>query len=98
MPLIARNLDVHTSDLLSAAFDDAIEPDVVLKRVGTNDVIVVAIKKTNGNAAGLIDASRDRFELYRNVNVLGDEWFKNGQRKPIVCSVRAGLFDRTTSK
>ena len=64
VPLVARNFCVPTVNLLSTTVNDAVETNIVLKRIGTNDVIVVAIKKTNGNAGCLIDISRDRFKFY----------------------------------
>src|SRR5262245_2040148 len=98
MPHIAGNFDVLPCNLLPATVDDPIETNVVLKRVGTNDVVVVTIKETNGNACRLIYASRDRFEPYGNVNVLADDWFKNSQRKTIVSSVGTRLLNYTTCK
>ena len=95
LPVTFVSLPVN---LFSTTFNNAVETNVVLKRIGTNDVIVVAIKETNGNACRLIDASRDRFEPYGNINVFGDDWFKNGERKTIVGSICTGLFDHSASK
>ena len=93
-----RNFGVHTANLLSTAFDDAVKTNIVLKRIGADDVVVVAIEDTDSNAACLIDAPRDRFEAYGNVNVPGDNWFKYSKRKTIVRPVGARLFNHVTGK
>ncbi len=98
VPLIAGNFGVRTTDLFTTTLNDAVKTNVVLKRIGADDVIVVGIEETNGNPTRLVDTSSDRFELYGNVNVLGDDWFKNGQRKTIVCLVYTGLFDHSAGK
>lgn len=62
MPLSARNLDIFACKLLSMTFYDAVKTNVVLKRIGADDIVVVGIQNTDSNSTRLVDASRDRFE------------------------------------
>ena len=98
MPFTAGNFGVRTTDLFTSTSNDAVKANVVFERIGADNVVVVGIEETNDNPTRLVDASSDRFELYGNVNVLGDNRFKNGQRKTIICLVFAGLFDRSPCK
>src|SRR5262245_33427789 len=43
MPFTAGDFGVDAIDLLSAAFDDTIKTNIVFERVGSDNVIVVAI-------------------------------------------------------
>src|SRR5215475_15219697 len=98
MPLITGNFDIHAVDLIAAAFNDAVKPDIVFKRIGADNVVVVFVNETDSNSTCLIDAPSDRLEPYGYLKVSGDHWFKNGQRKTIVRSLRARLFNRSASK
>ena len=63
MPLTTGNFGIHTVNLLSTAFDDAIKTNIIFERVGADNVIVVTVENTDSNAARLIDAPTDRFEF-----------------------------------
>ena len=77
MPFIAGNFDVLAANLFTTASNNAIKANIVLKRIGADDVVVVTIKDTHSNSTRLIDASSDRFEPYGDINVLGDDWFSD---------------------
>ena len=49
---ISRDLERHALDLTPIAFDDAIEPDVVFKRVRADDIVIVWIYKPQRNSGG----------------------------------------------
>ena len=87
MPLTAGNFGIYTINLLSTAFNDAVKTDVVLERIGANNVIVVAIENADSNAAGLINVSGNRFESYGNIDVLGDDRLNDCERETIIRSV-----------
>jgi hypothetical protein len=48
--------------LFTTTLNNAVEANVVLKRICADDVIVVGIEDTDGNPTRLVDASSDRFE------------------------------------
>ena len=56
-----RSVDV--ADRPARAAPGVIERDVVLERVGTGDVVVVAVVPAPDDAAGLVLAARDRLQL-----------------------------------
>src|SRR5215470_19890152 len=93
MPFTAGNLGVDAVNLLSAAFDDAIKTNIVFERVGTNHVVVVAVESADSDTRCLIDLAGDGFELQGDINVLGGDGIKNCERKTIIGSVRARLFN-----
>src|SRR5262245_30506660 len=93
MPLIASDLGVHPVDLFAAASDHAIKANIVLKGIGANDVVVVGIGNSDCNAARLVYATCNRFELQGDVDVLRHYGIKDSKRKTIVRAVGAGLFD-----
>src|SRR5690242_13352459 len=98
MPFTAGNLGIHTGDLLSTAFNDAVKTNVVLQRVGANNVVVVAIKDTDCDAPGAIYVPGDRFKFYGSIDVLGGNRVKNCEWETIVRSVDTGLFNCATCK
>ena len=93
VPHPARDFYVLPANLLTAAFDHAIKSDIVFKRVGAHDVIIVGIKDTNSDSPGLIDVPCDRFEAERNFDVFGADLPEDCKRKAIVRPIRAFLFD-----
>src|SRR5262252_6338473 len=93
MPLTAGNFGVDAVNLLSAAFDDAIKTNIVFERVGTNNVVVVAVENADGDAPGLINVAGGGFEFQGDFNVLGGDRIKNCERETIIGSVRARLFN-----
>src|SRR5262249_18122816 len=98
MPFTAGNLGVDAVNLLSAAFDNAIKTNIVFERVGSNNVVVVAVESEEGDAPGLINGAGDGFEFQRDINVLGDDGIKNCERETIIRSVRARLFNCAAGK
>ena len=98
MPLTAGNFGIYAINLLSTAFNDAVKTDVVLECVGADNIIVVAVENSDSNAARLINVSGDRFEFYGNIDIRGDNRTKYCERKTIVGSVRARLFDCAARK
>src|SRR6478609_399247 len=98
MPLTADNFGIYTINLLSTAFNNAVKTDVVLECIGADNIIVVAVEDADSNAAGLIDPPTNRFEFQGDIDVLGDDGIKNGERKTIVRSVRARLFNCAACK
>src|SRR6476660_4941194 len=93
MPFTGGNLGVDAVNFLSAAFDDAIKTNIVFERVGTNNVVVVAVENADSDTPGLINVAGDGFEFQRDINVLGDDGIKNCERETIIRSVRARLFN-----
>src|SRR6516162_575655 len=98
MPLAAGDFSVDAVYLLPAAFDDAVESDIVFERVGTHNVIVVAIKNTNSDTPCLINVAGDGFEFQGDIDVLGGDGIKNCERETIIGSVRARLFNGAACK
>ena len=82
--------------MFAPALDDAIESDVILKRVGANHVVIVGVLEPHGDAPGLIDLAGDRLESDFNVKIGGGEALMDRERKPIIGAIGAGLLDRTS--
>jgi len=64
MPLISGNSDVYAVDLLATSANYPVKTNIVLKCIGAGDIVVVAVEEPNGDAGGLINVSRNWFELY----------------------------------
>src|ERR1700704_304495 len=94
VPFIRCDPDIGGPQLLAPAIDHAIEADIVLKRVGAGDVVIVGILKPHRNASGLIALARDRLEANFNVKIFGGQAFMDRERKTIVGAFGAGLLDR----
>lgn len=71
VPLVLGNFGVRACDLNTTAAGHAIEPDIVFERVGAHHIVVIGIGEAQRDSAGLIDASRYRFEPQRNIEILG---------------------------
>src|SRR5262249_24502420 len=59
---VGGDFGIHPMNLLTTALNDAVKANVVLKRIGSNNVIVVRIKYTSSNTRRLVDASSNGFE------------------------------------
>src|SRR5262245_30424900 len=93
MPFTAGNFGIDAINLLSATFDDAIKTNIVFERIGTSNVVVVAVENADGDTPSLINVAGDGFEFQGDINVLGGDGIKNCERKTIIGSVRARLFN-----
>src|SRR3954452_7208018 len=69
VPGIRSDFGISTGKLLALSFDHAVEAHIIFKRIGTNNVIVVRRPQPQRDAAGLIDASRNRLEADRGLKV-----------------------------
>ena len=98
MPLVCRDLDVCAFKLLAPALDHPVEANVVLKRVGTHDVVVVAIAEPYGDAAGLIDLPGDGLGTNGDVHVACRLCLVDCKWKPVIGRLRAGLLDGTSAR
>src|SRR5215475_15119015 len=98
MPLTAGDFGVDAVDLLPAAFDDAVESNIVFERVGSDNVVVVAIKNTNSDSPSLINVAGDGFEFQGDIDVLRSDGIKNCERETIIGSVRTRLFNGAACK
>src|SRR5262245_27577965 len=93
MPLVGCNLGVDSVNLFTTAFNHSIETDIVLKRIGTDDVVIVGISNANRNSACLINTACNRFESYGDFDVFGDNWLKDSEWKTIVSAIRTRLLN-----
>src|SRR5690242_6691582 len=93
MPGVTGNFGVNAVNLLAATLDDPVEADVVFKRVGANNVIVLRIDDADGNSSCLIDTTCDRLEAYGNLDIFCDDRLENGERETIVSPIRARLLN-----
>jgi hypothetical protein len=55
MPFVWRNSQIGALELFTPALDDAIEPDVILKGVGANHVVIVGVLESHNDASRLIE-------------------------------------------
>ena len=65
MPYPRRNSSRRTLDLGATALDHPIKIDVVIERVGPDDVVVVRIREPHRDPGGTIDVTCDGFEANR---------------------------------
>src|SRR5437879_9838206 len=70
MPFARRYLEVGASELTAPPIYHVTKPVVALESVRTNDVIVVRILEAKDQPSGPINFSRDRLELYAEIQVL----------------------------
>src|SRR5262245_47292311 len=88
MPLVGGDFGIHPMNLLTTALNDAVKANVVLKRIGSNNVIVVRIKYTSSNTRRLVDASSNGFEPDGHFDILRDDRAKNKQAESDIPSGR----------
>ena len=93
VPNVAGNFGVHTVNLLATTLNDPVKADVVLKRIGANNVIVVRIDNTNRNSPCLVDTTGNGLEAYGDLDVLRDDRLEDGEREPIISSIGARLLN-----
>ena len=91
MPFPCGHLDVGARDLLAFALHDAIEPDIVFKRVGAGDVVIVRRHQPHGDAAGPVHRPGDRLEPDNDIDVFRRDRLVDGEREAVAGFVGAGL-------
>ena len=95
MPNVAGNLGVHAVNLLATTLNDPVKADVILERIGANDVIVVRIGNTNRDTRCLVDTAGNGLEAYGNLDIPRGDRLKDGERETI--SQFAPMRSRITS-
>ena len=98
MPNVAGNFGVHTVNLLATTLNDPVKADVVLKRIGANNVIVVRIDNTNRNSPCLVDTTGNGLEAYGDLDILRDDRLEDGEREPIISSIGARLLNDAVAR
>src|SRR5262249_21437352 len=94
MPRVAGNHGVNTVNLLPTALNHVVEANVVLKRIGANNVVVVRIGKADGNSACLLDPPGFWLAAYGIRVTLGGDRDEDSMRKPVERSVGARLSNK----
>ncbi len=70
-----------------------IEPVIVLKSVGADDIVVVRIFQPENQSTGSINTSGDGFELHAQVQVFERSFIRNQQWKAIIGFIIGSLGD-----
>src|SRR6516162_7785029 len=91
MPLPLGDFGIEALDLLAPTVHDPVEANIVLERVGTDDVVIIWGGEPHHDAAGLVDFAGDRLEAHRDINVSGGYRLIDRQRKAVVGRIGAGL-------
>src|SRR6476619_1410923 len=97
MPNVAGNLGVHAVNLLATTLNDPVKADVILERIGANDVIVVRIGNTNRDTRCLVDTAGNGLEAYGNLDILRGDRLKDGERETVVSSIGTRLLDHAVA-
>jgi len=71
-------------EFLTAPANHAVKVDVILKRIGTCQIVVVPVDKADGDAAGLIHLAGHRLEACRDLDVAFNRRLVDRERKPVV--------------
>src|SRR5215203_7121908 len=91
MPFAAGDSDVRSREFLASAVDDAIEADVVLKRVRSSHIVIVRILEADRQPAGLVALARDGLESGCHLNVGGRIGSSDGKWEPQISGIGAEL-------
>src|SRR6266496_3579250 len=84
VPFSRRDLKIGSRELAAAAVDDVIEPVILLRSVGANDVVVVRILQTEDQSSCPVNASRHCLEPNAQIQVLKRSLIGDQQREAVI--------------